>query len=82
MKPRLQFRLSTEVNDWLRDVSERSGVTITHLVETAVIDLKMKDIRMMKREIEMGERTTCYHGVPQDSKHFCNRCHKLGYLDT
>jgi hypothetical protein len=81
MKPRLQFRLSPEVNDWLRDVAERSGVTITHVVENAVLDLKLKDIRMMKKEIEMGERNTCYHGVPQDSEHFCNKCHKLGYLD-
>ena len=76
----LNFRLEDDTVLFLRDMATRTKRPMTFFVELALLDLKIKDISALKKELEMGERDTCYHGVPQDSKHFCNKCQRLGYL--
>lgn len=75
----LNFRLDDETVFWLRDIAKREHTTMTYQVEIALLDAKEKDKRYMKQELKSGERTTCYHNVPQDGKHYCNICSKLGF---
>jgi len=75
----LNFRLSDDIVFYLRDLSKRTKRPMTFWVETALLDFKIKDGRSMKKEIELKERDCCYHDVPQDGKHYCNICSKLGF---